>query len=133
MKLTFTARTALLIGAFFFSFSEIVESSQSISSSLSSTSLPVSIHTVSIHEPVSITSLRSLQEPDTTNTDTGDLVQTEFSYGYELLYKITEQHPDVGAALTTVRDAVLVSLNQVIAKADANVQILFLASKETGT
>jgi hypothetical protein len=50
-----------------------------------------------------------------------------------LLYKITEQHPDVGAALTTVQDAVLLSLNQVIEKTDADVEIQFLASKETGT
>jgi hypothetical protein len=105
MKLTCATRIALFIGAF------VVLSS----SSSSVQAVPVS--------------LRSLQSSDTTS----DLVATEFSYGYKLLYKITEQHPEVGAALTTVQDAVLLSLNQVIERTGADVEIQFLASKETGT
>jgi hypothetical protein len=108
MKLTCAARIALLTGALFLS---------SVSSS-SVQAIPVS------------TSLRSLQSSDATSSD---LVATEFSYGYKLLYKITEQHPDVGAALNTVQDAVLLSLNQVIERTGSDIEIQFLASKETGT
>jgi hypothetical protein len=107
MKLTCAARIALLIAASFVT---------SVSSSTVQ-AIPVS------------TSLRSLQSSDATS----DLIKTEFSYGYKLLYKITDQHPDVGAALSTVQDAVLLSLNQVIEKTGSDVEIQFLASKETGT
>jgi hypothetical protein len=104
MKLTYAARIALLIGTLFLS-------------SVSSSAIPVST-----------SPLRSLQ-----SSDASDLVATEFSYGYKLLYKITEQHPDVGAALNTVQDAVLLSLNQVIERTGSDIEIQFLASKETGT
>jgi hypothetical protein len=112
MKLTCATRIALLTGAFFVS---------PVSSSTEQ-AIPVSTLT-SLH--------RSLQSSDAATTS--DLIATEFSYGYKLLYKITEQHPDVGAALSTVQDAVLLSLNQVIEKTGADVEIQFLASKETGT
>jgi hypothetical protein len=70
-------------------------------------------------------SLRSFQSTD--------LIASKFSYGYKLLYKISEHHPDIGAALTTVRDAISLSLNQVIERTGADIEIQFLASKETGT
>lgn len=62
-----------------------------------------------------------------------NLVEAEFSYGYKLLANVTPQQPDVGAALVVVRDALLLSLNQVIEKAGVDIEIQFLASKETGT
>jgi hypothetical protein len=61
-----------------------------------------------------------------------DRIETEFSYGYKLLANVTPQTPDVGAALIAVGGAVLLSLNQVIQRSEGDIEIQFLASKETG-
>jgi hypothetical protein len=68
-----------------------------------------------------------------TSQEISTAVETDFSYGFKLLYNVNAQQTNATTALSTLRDAILERLDEVVQKAAADIQIQSLISEATGT